>query len=404
MSVTRACRKMLGLLLALILLATGCTFRGVNSVALPGTVGSGPGACRYYLEVGNVATLEPNSPVMLDDVTVGTVRAITVRNWHAHVTVSVRPDVVVPANAAAAVGQTSLLGSMHIALDPANGQRPRGRLAPGATIPLAGTQTYPTTEQTLSALSTIVNGGGLGQIGDIIHNFTLGLSGNVTQARDLLSQLDTFVGVFDGQHRNLIAAIEAMDRLAGTLNSQNQIISAALDKLPPALGVLLRQRPQITTALDKLRVFSDTAHRLVKDSQGDLVKNLRNLAPTIQALADVGPDIDEALAFVPTFPLNQNVIDRSVRGDYVNLFATVDLTTNRLKREIGAGTRWDGHDLTLVPAPGDPGYDSFYSADPLRAPLDRGPQGPREPVPIGPSGLYPPGYPPVSAGAPGGPN
>ena len=55
-------------------------------------------------------TLESNSPVMIDDVVVGSVGKMTVDNWHADVEVSVKPDVVVPANAVATVGQTSLLG------------------------------------------------------------------------------------------------------------------------------------------------------------------------------------------------------------------------------------------------------------------------------------------------------
>ena len=37
-------------------------------------------------------------------------------------------------------------------------------------------------------------------------------------------------------------------------------------------------------------MFSNTATRLVNDTQADLVKNLQNLEPTIQALADVGPE------------------------------------------------------------------------------------------------------------------
>ena len=41
-----------------------------------------------------------------------------------------------PANAVATVGQTSLLGSMHLALDPPPGEAPNGRLTPGATIGL----------------------------------------------------------------------------------------------------------------------------------------------------------------------------------------------------------------------------------------------------------------------------
>ena len=101
--------------------------------------------------------------------------------------------------------------------------------------------------------------------------------------------------------------------------------------------MLIAEQPRITTALDKLRVFSDTSTRLVNDSQADLVTNLRNLDPTIRALADVGDGLDQALAIATVFPLSQNVIDRGARGDFMNLFAVIDLTIPRLKRSFEAG-------------------------------------------------------------------
>ena len=142
---------------------TGCAFQGVNSLPLPGAVGKGRHAVTYHVEVANVATLESNSPVMMNDVIVGSVGKMTVRDWHADVVISVKPDIVVPANVVAAVGQTSLLGSMHLALNPPLGEEPKGRLQPGATIPLSASSTYPSTERTLSALSTVVNGGEIGR-------------------------------------------------------------------------------------------------------------------------------------------------------------------------------------------------------------------------------------------------
>ncbi|HEV7850771.1 MAG TPA: MlaD family protein, partial [Mycobacterium sp.] len=154
----------------LALTASGCAFEGLNSLPLPGAVGRGPDAVKYHVEVPNVSTMESNSPVMINDVVVGSVGTMKVDQWHADVEISVKPDVVVPANAVATVGQTSLLGSMHLALNPPLGQAPSGRLQPGATIGLNRSSAYPTTEQTLSSLSVIANGGGLGQLGDIIHN------------------------------------------------------------------------------------------------------------------------------------------------------------------------------------------------------------------------------------------
>ena len=120
----------------LALALTGCSFQGLNSLPLPGAVGRGPDAVTYHVEIPNVATMESNSPVMINDVVVGSVGKMTVDAWHADVEISVKPDVVVPANAVATVGQTSLLGSMHLALNPPLGQKPSGRLQPGATIGL----------------------------------------------------------------------------------------------------------------------------------------------------------------------------------------------------------------------------------------------------------------------------
>lgn len=350
------------------LLATGCSFDGVNSLPLPGTVGTGSDAAKYHVMVVNVGSLESNSPVMIGDVVVGAVGRMTVDNWHANVEISVEPDVVVPANAVATVGQTSLLGSMHLALDPPLGQQPSGRLRPGATIGLNDSSTYPSTEQTLSSLSVVVNGGGLGQMGDIVREFNAAVGGRESQMRDLLLRLNDFVGVLDTQRGDINASIDSLNRLAGTFAGQRDVLNRALERIPPAMDVLIRERPRLTTALDKLRVFSDTATGLINDTQADLLRNLNNLEPTLKALSDIGDDLGTVLAYVPTFPYPQNFIDRAIRGDYMNQFIVFDFTIPRLKRGLFLGTRWGQEGAPMVPAPGDPWYLN-YTLDPLSDPV-----------------------------------
>ncbi|MBB5165328.1 MCE family protein [Mycobacterium sp. AZCC_0083] len=350
------------------LMVTACSFSGLNSLPLPGAIGRGPGAQTYHVQLANVGTLESNSPVMVNDVVVGSVGSMTVEGWHADVDVSVSPGAVVPANAIANVGQTSLLGSMHLSLDPPLGQPSTGRLAPGSTIALNRSSTYPSTEQTLSSLSTLVNAGGLGQIGDVIHNFNATLSGHQDDIRDLLRQLNDFVGLLDDQRDNILASMRSLDRLAGTFAAQRDSISRLVKDLPPALDVLIKQRPRLTHALQRLGVFSETAAAVVNEAQADLISDLKNVEPVLRSLADVGPDLDSALVAGTTYPFNQNMIDRYFRGDYVNLFAIIDLTIPRLKRSLLLGTRWGDENAKLVPAPGDPWYLD-YTHDPLSAPL-----------------------------------
>ena len=312
------CAARLGVLGSCVALSlTSCAFQGLNSWPLPGTAGTGPDSATFHVEVPNVATLTSNSPVMIDDVVVGRVGKMTVKGGHAEVEISVDGDVVVPENAVATVGQTSLLGSMHIALDPPLGESPRGRLQPGATLGLNRSSTYPTTEQTLSSLSALVNGGGLGQIGDIIHNMNAVLSGREPEVRQLITRLDDVVGVLDQQKSSIIASIQQLNRLAGTLAGHSDVIDRALKDIPPALDVLVKARPQLTTALQKLGEFSNTATTLVNDTQSDLIANLQNLEPALRALADVGPQLDNVLAYATAFPYGPHAADRIVRGDYI---------------------------------------------------------------------------------------
>ena len=64
---------------------SGCGFGGLNSLPLPGAVGRTVDSARYHIELANVSTLEPNSPVLVGDVVVGSVNRMTVRDWHADV-------------------------------------------------------------------------------------------------------------------------------------------------------------------------------------------------------------------------------------------------------------------------------------------------------------------------------
>ncbi len=343
---------------------SGCAWQGVNSLPLPGAPGRVSGATVFHVEFANVGTLESNSPVMIDDVVVGSVGPMKVVRGHALVDILIKPGVVVPANVVAKIGQTSLLGSTHVALDPLAGTAPAGRLAPGTTIPLNQSSTYPSTERTLAALATVVDGGGVGQIGGIIHSFNTAFDGRQESIRDLIGRLDRFVGTIDDQRGDIVATIRGLNGLAGTFAGQRDAITEALRIMPQALEVMVAQRPNITAALTKLRTFSDTATSLINDTQADLVENLRHMEPITRSLADVGIVIDKSLAMATVFPYGQAAIDRYIKGDYLNLSATLDLTLPRIRRELWMGTRFGDPTQGIQAAIGDPGY-AEQTKDPL---------------------------------------
>jgi len=351
------------------LTVSGCEWGGLNSVPMPGTAGRGDGAYEVQVRMPNVTTLTQNSPVRVDDVTVGSISRIEVEDWHALVTVSLEPDVELPANATARIGQTSLLGSQHLELAPPFDEPARGRLEPGDIIPLDRAGAYPTTEQTLSSLSVVLNGGGLAQINDITTELNAALVGREGSIRDLLPRIDELVSTLDTQRGDIVSAMEGMDRLAATVNGQNDTLVRALEDLPAALDVLSEQRTDLTAAMTALGEMSSVASRLVESSNDDLKANLQGLAPTLRALADSGNSLTEVLGVLLTYPFPQAGIDQIIRGDYANLAMTIDLTLDRLDLNFLTGTPLAGR---LAGPEGILGRDAGLAAqavDPFRAPL-----------------------------------
>src|SRR6478735_8560240 len=249
-------------------LLAGCQFGGLNSLNMPGTSGHGSGSYKITVELPDVATLPQNSPVMIDDVTVGSVSGIDAvqrpdGTFFAAVQLSRDENVKLPANATAKVAQTSLLGSQHIELhEPADGPG-EGKLANGSNIPQHRTGRYPTTEEVLSSLGVVVNKGNLGALQDITNETYNAVAGRQGSFTDLLPRLAELTSSLDRQTNDIIAAADGLDRFAGILARSKDNLGRTLDTLPEALTVLNANRGHIVDAFTALRTFSGVASKVL---------------------------------------------------------------------------------------------------------------------------------------------
>ncbi|MFC3774742.1 MCE family protein [Mycolicibacterium holsaticum] len=323
----------------------GCDWRGLNSLPMPGTAGGGSDSYVVRAELPDVVNIQQNSRVRVGDVTVGNVTKIEIQDWHALVTMTIDSDVELPANATATVGQTSLLGTMHIELAAPTGVAPEGKLRDGALIPLPNATAYPTTEQTLAAISLLLNGGGIGQIQDITEAFSTAFRGRDMDLRSLLEQLDRFIGRLDGQKDDILAATESLNRLTGQFAGQRIVMERALRTIPDALAVLRDERRSLADALDRFGEFSALAADAVDQTKEAMLHEFEDIAPALAALGDAGPALTRSLSLLTTFPWPKENIPNWIRGDYANSTLVVDLTLSRIDSSFFTGTRWEG-DLT----------------------------------------------------------
>jgi phospholipid/cholesterol/gamma-HCH transport system substrate-binding protein len=289
----------------------------------------------------DVSNLQQNARVRVADVTVGTVTGIERQGWHALLTTRLNGDVQLPANATAKLGQTTILGSLHVELAPPTDVPPQGKLHDGSLIPLSNSGAYPTVEQTLAALSLVLNGGGLGQVQDITAALSTAFRGREKDLRSLIEQLDKFTGYLNDQKDDIIAASDSLNHLVRQLAEQQPVLDRAIATIPDALAVLNGERDNLVEAADQLGKFSALTVDAVNQTKENLVKELREVGPVLESLANAGPSMTRALSYILTFPFPNETIEKWQRGDFANLTAIVDLTLSRIDAAIFTGTKWE---------------------------------------------------------------
>ncbi|MER6125579.1 MCE family protein [Streptomyces sp. NPDC001795] len=369
------------------LLLSGCEFNGWYDVPLPGGAAADGHAYHVTVEFRDVLDLVPQSAVKVDDVTVGAVEKVELDGWHARVRLRVADSVKLPANAVADLRQTSMLGEKYVALSAPAGTPPVGRLRDGDLIPLSRSGRNPEIEEVLSALSALLNGGGVAQLKTITVELNKALGGRETRVASLLKELDTFVGGLDEQRAQIVRALKGIDRLSKRLGSEEKTIAQAVDTIPPALKVLADQRRDLTKMLTALSKLGSTGTRVVNASREDTVADLEQLRPILQELDKAGDDLPNSLELLTTYPFPRNAVD-AVKGDYVNLRITADLDLADLYGNLtgNPGKGGGGSGKQPVPTPSLPSVPSV----PLPTALPSTPGLPKVPTapakPSAPSG------------------
>ncbi|MFE7226279.1 MCE family protein [Nocardioides sp. NPDC057577] len=331
----RAVQTLVGVIVGALML-TGCGTFSVYDLPLPGGVDAGDDAISVTAQFQDALDLVPQSTVKLEDIDVGKINKIWLDDGVATVEMLLKKDVELPANARASIQQTSLLGEKFVALErPAEPEATK--LTDGATIPLAQTGRNPEIEEVFSALSLLLNGGGVAQLKTISTELNKALAGREDSARSVLHQVEELARELDDNKQKIVDAIEALDALAKATNAQMGSIDAALDELPSALKSLDGQRADLVKMLKALDRLGDTGVRVIRASKDNTIGIVKDLKPLLSNLADSGDDFVKAMNTILTYPFVDQAVGGSPQaarnlhmGDFVNLDVTVDLNLDTL--------------------------------------------------------------------------
>ena len=319
---------------AAVVLLGGCGFRGASSLTLPGGADVGDDPYTVQVEFLDVLDLVPQSGVRVADVPVGRVESIELDedDWTALVTITVNGDVELPANAVAAIQQSSLLGEKYVELAPPGNEEPEGRLDDDALITLDRTNRNVEVEELLGALSLVLNGGGLAQLQTINRELGDALEGREAEIKDTLGQLDTFIGGLDAQKEEINRALDRTNELAATLAARTSTIENALDTIGPGLDVINEQRDLLVSMLEGLARLGDVGTRIINQSAADTIEDLTLLQPILTQLAAAGPNLGRSLELILTYPFPDSSLSalnyRDAQSGGVALFTNMTANVN----------------------------------------------------------------------------
>jgi phospholipid/cholesterol/gamma-HCH transport system substrate-binding protein len=377
----RAARRMTALA-AGVLVLSGCGFRGAYSFSLPGGADVGDDPYTVEVEFLDVLDLVQQSAVRVADVPVGRVEKIELDDdWTARVTILVNGDVDLPANAVAAIQQSSLLGEKYVELAPPGNAAPEGELREEPVIPLERTNRNVEVEELLGAVSLVLNGGGLAQLQTINRELGEAMEGRESELRDTLDQLDTFIGGLDEQKAEISRALDSANRLAETLAARTETIRTALDTIGPGLDVINQQRDLLVSMLESLARLGDVGTRVINQSAENTIADLHLLQPVLSQLAAAGPDLAGSLELLLTYPfpdsslsaLNYREAQTGGYAMFTNMTATLNFDLSELLcryaiDQVTGALKIQPQDLAgeECGAPGSPPGNGAGSADTSR--------------------------------------
>ena len=325
---------------ALVLSSCG-SWKGIANVPLPGGPGTGDDRTTIYVQMPDTLALNVTSRVRVADVYVGRVRSIELKNWVATLTLDLQPNVKLPENTLAKIGQTSLLGSQHVQLDPP--PDPSSQLLKnGDTIPLQNSSAFPTTERVLASIATILRGGGVQNLEVIQTEINNVLTGRADQIREFLNKLDTFTDELNQQRQDITRAIDSTNRLLSIVGQRNETLDRVLTEFPPLIKHFAETRDLFADAVEALGRISVAADNALAPASDNLNTNLANLQRPLKQLGKASPYLIGALKLMLTLPFSIENVPKVVRGDYLNVSLMVDATLSALDNALLSGTGVSG--------------------------------------------------------------
>ncbi|MBB4688709.1 MCE family protein [Amycolatopsis jiangsuensis] len=244
----------------------------------------------------------PNSDVRVLGVAVGSVTEVRPQGTAVEVSMKIRPDLQLPANAGAVVITPSLVADRYVQLTPAYTGGPE---MTGSVIPRQRTATPVEIDQLLASLNQLMGALGPdgankdGAVSDVLSRGAEYLDGNGKTLGEAIKNLGDLARTAGDSKDDLFGTVDDLAKFTGMLAGNNEQVKQAAGNLSSISKVLADQRDQFSGALDELTQALGVVQQFVRDNRGKVQSNVDKLADVTKALSDQKESLSEALTAAP---------------------------------------------------------------------------------------------------------
>lgn len=310
-------RPVVGALLAIAVAISlaGCGV-GYKQLPLPGSKVRGD-VFQVQATFEQALNLAQGAQVRVNGVSVGRVKSVEAKNYQALVTMDVREGTRIPVDSTARLRYDTPLGELIIQVTPGGSARD---LADGDQFQIDKATTAPTVEDSLSAASTLINGGRLGELQVIVEELNATLGGREEKLRHSTRQVTKFLTDANASTGDLHRSLVALREVSEVLDDQRGTIRKALDDIGPAADTLGESTEDIVTLLEEADQLARTGQRLATRVDDPLLQILAQLGPIADQVASTQPELRPGLINLQKVAAQLRI---TVPGDTLPLLALV---------------------------------------------------------------------------------
>jgi phospholipid/cholesterol/gamma-HCH transport system substrate-binding protein len=270
----------------------------------------------------------PNSDVRVLGVAIGSVSEVEPDGTDVKVTMTLKPDVQLPAGAGAVVITPSLVADRYVQITPVYQGGPE--LADGASIPRERTATPVEVDDLLHSLNQLMSALGPqgankdGAVSEVLTKSAEYLNGNGQTIGEAIKNLGEFARTASDSKDDLFNSVDNISKFTAMLAADDGQVKQAISQIASISEVLADQRDQFSGALTELTQALSVVQGFIKDNRGKVQSDVDKLADVTKVLVNQKDSLAEALDAAPNALTN-------LLGAYNQATGTIDGRGNLLE-------------------------------------------------------------------------